>query len=140
MKFSVKVRYGLQAVLELALKQASGKVQISEIAKSQKIPVRYLEQLLLILKRRGLVSSQRGKEGGYTLAKHPSEISVLEVIEVFEGKIDLGLCPKNKRKASVICETFEQAAKALNDSLSEKTIEDLVLRKRQKDRAYIYNI
>ncbi|MFH1347500.1 MAG: Rrf2 family transcriptional regulator [Candidatus Margulisiibacteriota bacterium] len=83
MKFSIRVQYGLQAMLELALKYGGGPIQIADIAKNQKIPIRYLEQLLLVLKRRGVVASTRGKHGGYSLAKHPSDIAVLEIIEAF---------------------------------------------------------
>jgi len=128
----------VQAMLELALKYGSGPVQIADIAKSQKIPVRYLEQLLLILKRRGLIASTRGKEGGYSLAKHPSDVAVLAIIEAFEGQIELA--GKKMKKIPVLFDAFSKIQGNLEKELAKLTLEDLALKKRQKDRAYIYNI
>ena len=105
MNFSIKVQYGIQAALELARKYNAGPVQIRDIAKDQRIPIRYLEQILLILKRRHLLSSVRGKEGGYSLAKHPSDISVLEVIEALDGPIEFA--QKRLKRHPVLFELFE---------------------------------
>ncbi|MEE8638313.1 MAG: Rrf2 family transcriptional regulator [Candidatus Margulisiibacteriota bacterium] len=138
MRFSIRVQYGLQALLELALKYGSGPIQIGDIAKSQKIPIRYLEQLLLVLKRSGLVSSTRGKEGGYALVEHPSDISVLEIIESVEGRIEL--TNKKMSKLPVIFEAFEKIQRNIKKELSELTLEDLVFKKRAKERSHIYNI
>ncbi|MBU0672962.1 MAG: Rrf2 family transcriptional regulator [Candidatus Margulisbacteria bacterium] len=137
MNFSIKVQYGIQAALELAKKFNAGPVQIGDIARSQMIPVRYLEQLLLILKRRHLLSSLRGKEGGYNLAKHPSDISVLEVIEALDGPINL--TNKRLKKYPVLFELFENLQNNIKDSLKETTLEDLIFRVSKKERAYIYN-
>ncbi len=138
MKFSIRVQYGLQAMLELALKHGSGPVQIADIAGNQKIPNRYLEQLMLVLKRRGLVASTRGKHGGYTLAKHPSDLPVLDIIESFEGAIEL--TSKKMKKLPVLFEAFEKIQNNIRKDLAELTLEDLVFKKRQKERAVIYNI
>lgn len=138
MKFSIKIQYGLQALLELALKYGSGPLQISDIAKSQKIPIRYLEQLLLVLKRRGLLASTRGKNGGYTLVVHPSDISVLQIIEAFEGPIEL--TNKKMKKSPVLFEAFAKIQTGIKKDLAELTLEDLVFKKRQTERAYTYNI
>jgi len=138
MKFSIKVQYGLQAILELALNYEGGDVQIGEIARSQGIPVRFLEQLLLILKKRGVLASTRGKHGGYSLAKHPSDISLLEVIEAMEGQIEL--TAKKMKKMPVLHEALENIQNKFRESLKELSVEDLVIKKRQRDRAYIYNI
>lgn len=138
MNFSIKVHYGIQAALELARKYNAGPVQISDIARGQKIPVRYLEQLLLILKRRHLLSSVRGKEGGYSLARHPADISVLEVIEALDGPIDL--VGKRARKFPVLFELFDNLQKSIRNYLKEATLEDLVFKMGRKERAFIYNI
>jgi Rrf2 family cysteine metabolism transcriptional repressor len=138
MKFSIRVQYGLQAVLELALKYGSGSVQIKDIAKNQKVPIRYLEQLLLNLKRKGVVASVRGKHGGYTIAKHPSDISLLDIVETFEGPIEFA--NKKMKRTPILLEAFEKVQENLNKDLSSITLEDLVLRLRQKERAFIYNI
>jgi len=138
MKFSIRVQYGLQAMLELALKYGGGLVQISDIAKNQKVPIRYLEQLMLVLKRRGLVASTRGKQGGYSLAKHPSDVPLLTLIETLDGPIEL--INKKMKKIPVLFDAFEIIQDNIKKELTELTLEDLVLRKRQKERAYIYNI
>lgn len=138
MRFSIKVQYAIQAMLELAIKYSNEPVQISEIAQTQKIPARYLEQLLLTLKRRGLVVSARGKNGGYSLAKHAGDIPILEIIEALEGRIEFAA--KKMKKVPVLFEAFEEIEKNVRKSLMEKSLEDLVFRKRQRERAYVYNI
>jgi len=126
------------ALLELALAYGGGPVQIKEIAKSQKLPIRYLEQLLLILKRGGLVVSQRGKDGGYLLKKHPSDIPLLELVEYLDGKIEL--VSKNMKKTPVLFSTFQVVQDKIKAGLAEVSLEDLVIRKRQRERSYVYNI
>lgn len=138
MNFSIKVQYGIQAMMDLARRYNSGPIQIGDIAKSQKIPVRYLEQLLLILKRRHLLASVRGKEGGYALARHPADISVLEVVEALDGPIDLA--GKKAKKIPVLFELFESLQNSIKTQLKGTTLEDLIFKQSQKERAYIYNI
>lgn len=82
---SNKCIYGLRAVLELARRHGSGPVTIAEIAGSQDIPVRFLEAILRELKQAGITDSRRGKEGGYSLARQPAEVSVGDVVRLFEG-------------------------------------------------------
>jgi Rrf2 family protein len=138
MKFSIKVQYALQALLTLAQSYESGAVQIGEIAKTQQIPVRFLEQLLLQMKKSGLLASQRGMLGGYSLAKHPSEINLLEVVEILEGKIELA--GKRMKKVPVLFDAMSDVQSKLMETLKNVTIEDLVMKKKQRDRSYIYNI
>ncbi len=86
MKLTYRGEYALLALLHLA--RESGRiVPIEVIASTQKIPRKYLEQILLILKRGGYVKSTRGKAGGYTLALSPGKISVAEIVRLFEGPI-----------------------------------------------------
>lgn len=138
MKFSIRVQYGLQALLELALRFGGEPVQIRDIAKAQKVPIRYLEQLLLVLKRRGLVSSSRGKNGGYNLAKHAGDITALEIIEALDGAIEL--TNKKMKKSPVLFDAFRAIEDDIKKDLSKLTLEDLVFKKRQRERSYIYNI
>lgn len=138
MHFSIKIQYGIQAVLELARKYNAGPVQIGDIARAQKIPVRYLEQLLLILKKRHLLASVRGKEGGYSLAGHPADISLLEIIEALDGPIDLA--SKRLKKIPVLFDLFEGLQSTVREYLGRTTLEDLVLKVGRKESAYIYNI
>ena len=138
MNFSVKVQYGLRAMLELVRRVNSGPMKSTEIAQDQKIPARYLEQLLLSLKRHGLVKSVRGREGGYTIGRHPSDISLLEVIEVLDGPIDL-VGKKMKRSAQLV-EVFSGLQGALKKHLAEISLEDIVLRIRNKEMSFTYHI
>ena len=79
--------YALKAVLELAKKEGLGLVTISQIAGAQHIPARFLEAILIQLKKGGFANSVRGKEGGYALAKPAKSISVGDVVRIFEGPV-----------------------------------------------------
>jgi len=87
-----KTRYALRALLYLAEAEAGRAVQVSEIATTQRVPRKYLELILLDLKRGGMVNSRRGPGGGYTLAKPAAEISFAEVIRLMDGPIALVPC------------------------------------------------
>jgi Rrf2 family protein len=82
---SQKAKYALRAMLELAEARPGEALLISEIAERQRLPKKFLEQILLELKRRGLVQSKRGKNGGYALLKPASTISFGEVIRIVDG-------------------------------------------------------
>lgn len=86
---SAKGIYGVSAVLELALRPDGGPMQIRDIAEAQNIPQHYLEQILVVLKRGGIVKSFRGAQGGYALAGDPSGIRLLDVISLLEGPLDV---------------------------------------------------
>ncbi len=87
MKLSKKSEYGLRALLELALAHGKATLQRQEIAARQHIPVEFLEQILLMLKRAGLVSSRRGMKGGYALIKQPKDITLGQVIRILDGPL-----------------------------------------------------
>lgn len=95
MKISTKGRYGLRIMLDLALYGANGPRAMKEISQSQQISEKYISRLIVLLHKAGLVISLRGAKGGYILAKKPEEISLLEIIEVMEGKIALVGCIDN---------------------------------------------
>jgi len=88
MKLSTKGRYGLRAVLDLALYGETEVVALSGIAERQKISISYLEQLIAKLKKAGIVNSIRGAQGGYLLAKKPEEISVGDILRALEGDLN----------------------------------------------------
>ncbi|MDO5345938.1 MAG: Rrf2 family transcriptional regulator [Lachnospiraceae bacterium] len=93
MKFSSKERYGLRALIDLALHSETETVSISSISARQNISEAYLEQLVAKLKKAGLVVSSRGAQGGYKLAKPAEEISVGDVLRAVEGTLDAVNCP-----------------------------------------------
>lgn len=88
MKLSTKGRYGLRAVLDLAINSKDDVVPLSEIALRQNISISYLEQLISKLRKAGIVNSIRGAQGGYQLARDPKTLSVGEVLRVLEGSLD----------------------------------------------------
>ena len=85
MKLSSRARYGMRAILELAIEYGKPPLQIKAIAEQEDISNKYLEQLIAMLKAAGLVRSIRGPKGGYMLAKPPAEISLKEVFTTLEG-------------------------------------------------------
>lgn len=87
MKLSKKSEYGLRALLELTIAHDETTLQRHEIADRQHIPIEFLEQILLTLKRAGLVASRRGIKGGYTLIKQPKEITLGHVIRLLDGPL-----------------------------------------------------
>lgn len=88
MKLSTKGRYGLRAVLDLALHSQEEVVPLSEIASRQDISISYLEQLASKLRKAGIVTSTRGAQGGYQLAKDPKTLSVGEILRALEGNLE----------------------------------------------------
>ena len=92
MKLSTKGRYGLRALIDLALYSDEEAVSIQSISNRQNISDSYLEQLMRKLKKAGLVVSERGAQGGYRLAKPADEISVGDVLRALEGSLEAVSC------------------------------------------------
>ena len=92
MKLSTRGRYGIHAMYDLALNAEGGPQSIKAIAEREGIPEAYLEQLIAVLKREGLVLSVRGAQGGYRLARAPGEITVGDVLRALEGSLNLVDC------------------------------------------------
>jgi len=89
---SQKARYALKALFMLAARPTAEPVMIAEIAADAGVPRKFLEQILLELKKRGIVHSHRGKHGGYALGRSPDKISFAEVIRVIDGPLALSPC------------------------------------------------
>ncbi|MBP2642303.1 MAG: cymR 1 [Firmicutes bacterium] len=87
MKVSTKGRYGVSAMFDLALHYGQGPISLKSVALRQGISEHYLEQLMGILRKAGYVKSVRGAQGGYTLTKDPTQITVGEIVRVMEGPI-----------------------------------------------------
>ena len=91
-----KTRYSMLAMVRLAKEYGKGILMINEITESEKIPKRFLESILLELKKNGFLSSKLGKNGGYFLIKNPKDISLLEIVRLFEGSIAMLPCTSEK--------------------------------------------
>lgn len=133
MKLSTKGRYGLRALIDLAQYSEIEPVSISSIAARQGISERYLEQLMALLKKNGLVKSIRGAGGGYTLAKDAAEISVGDVLRALEGNLEPVDCPAFTADAS--CESagycvtkhvWKRINESINQTVNEMKISELV--------------
>jgi Rrf2 family protein len=99
---SKKSKYGLKALLTLADAAAGQPMQTAELAHRQKLPKKFLEAILLELKRRGLLQSKKGRGGGYVLSRKPGDITIGEVIRALDGP--LALVPCVSQTAYVRCE------------------------------------
>lgn len=92
MKLSTRSRYGVRLVLDMALHRDEGPIRLGLISKRQGVPLKYLEQIIIPLKKAGYVVSVRGPKGGHLLAKPPEEVTVGEVVVLLEGGIELTRC------------------------------------------------
>ncbi len=92
MKFSTRARYGLRLMLYLAVHSKGSPVLLKEIAKREDISEKYLGQIIIPFKARGLVATKRGAQGGYLLGRDPSEILIREIIETQDGELALVEC------------------------------------------------
>ena len=145
MKLSTKGEYGLLAVIDLALHSFEAPVQSAQIAERQNIPKQYLDQLLLYLKKAGLVESSRGRQGGYQLARSASHINLLQVVRALEGSIDSNDVfmregpnqdPTRKILRDLWSELFEHASEVLRTT----TVEEVCERRRKLDPQIMYYI
>lgn len=93
---SKKTRYAMLALTKLAKEYGNGPIPISEIATSEKIPQRFLENILLEIKKMGILGSRLGKAGGYYLIKKPEEVSLGDIVRQFEGTIAMMHCISEK--------------------------------------------
>ncbi|MCE5340510.1 MAG: Rrf2 family transcriptional regulator [Planctomycetaceae bacterium] len=131
MKLSTRTRYGMRALLELALAHNAGPLQIKVIAERQNISNKYLEQLVAMLKTAGLVRSIRGPHGGYVLAKPPDEIKLLDVFKTLEGSTLTVECVDQEhicdnQSDCITRKLWMEINQAIITVLESKTLGDLV--------------
>ncbi len=125
-------------MLELASHYGEGPLELKEIAKKEDISLKYLEQVINPLRSGGLVKAVRGSKGGYSLAKHPSEICLYDVVETLEGPLNLLEClgdPKACQKVTscVTREIWKEVSDAISKIFYSVTLEDMVNRKIEKE-------
>lgn len=131
MKLSTRSRYGTRLLLDMAQRYDQGPVQLGAIAKRQDISVKYLEQLIIPLKRAQYVKSVRGPRGGHMLAKSPDEITVGEVVRLLEGGVRLTDCTENpgicaRADQCLTRRVWKEATRAMYDKLNSLTLADVL--------------
>ena len=135
MKLSTRSRYGTRMMLDLAQRYNEGPVQIGQIAKRQNISVKYLEQLVIPLKKARFIKSVRGPKGGHMLAKSPEGITVGQIVDVHEGGLHLSVCLGDaeiceRSEDCLIRDTWDEATKAMFDKLNSITLAKLIKSKK----------
>lgn len=135
MRISAKGEYAIRAMLDLAMRHGKGLVPIQEIAGRQGIPQRYLEQVLLLLKRAGFLVSKRGSSGGYDLDRPPSEITVGEVLRAVEGSLTplevVGRGRRGRRRSEAseeLADLWQEIAEAVAAVIDRTSFADLCKR------------
>jgi Rrf2 family protein len=137
MKLSTRTRYGLRAIIELAENGSQAPLQTKAIARSQEISVKYLEQLMTILRSAGFVRSVRGSKGGYMLARSPNQIKLSDVFDCLEGHVTTVECVEDtsfceRAEDCVARQVWAQVQQAIKNVLQSITLQDMVDRTRCK--------
>ena len=139
MKLSTKGRYGVRALLDLAIHDDGRPVPLKDIARRQAISVQYLEQLASPLIKAGILRSSRGAGGGVNLAKSPDQVRLSQVIEVLEGSTAPVKCVDDPEVCSLsdLCVTrdvWKEVQKATQRVLESTTLRDLAERQKEKEK------
>lgn len=144
MKLSKKAEYSLRALIAMGREREGTNFSIQDLSRSERIPLKFLEQILLALKNGGLLRSKRGVGGGYQLAVSPKQITLGEVITLVDGPFDPIPCVNAAGKPTVKCEcgilggcSLGQTFAGLRDEvaqwLSERTVATIIEKERQRE-------
>ena len=146
MKISTKGRYALRMLLDLAIHKDEGFISLKEVAERQKISKQYLEQIVSLLNTSNILRSNRGKQGGYMLAKDPSQCTVGQVLRITEGSLAPVACLEdeiNQCERAGNCKTltvWEGLYRVVNNYLDGVTLQDILEQNQGLNRADNYNI
>jgi Rrf2 family protein len=130
-KLSTRSRYGTRLMVELAKRYKDGFVQLSEVSKNQSISLKYLEQIVIPLKRAQYIRSARGAGGGYVLAKPPEKIRLGEIVVLLERGWNLVECTSkpevcDRYEDCLTREVWKETARAMLEKLNSYTLSDLI--------------
>ena len=131
MQLTTKGRYVIRAMIDMAIHSVNGPVLVKDISERQGISARYLEQLLLAPKIAGLIRSTRGAHGGFTFTRDPSEITLLDIVQIMEGSISPAECADDPTICPLVdtCVTHDiwvKVKRATDAILESTTLQDLV--------------
>ncbi len=140
MRLSTRSRYGVRLMLALGISEKKGPTLLKDIARSEDISEKYLSQIIMPLKAKGLVNTFRGAHGGYILSKPASQIRLREIIEPLEGDLGLVDCVKNPDICNRVtdCVTrdiWNEMSSIMVQYLDTLTLEDLIQKYRDKSHA-----
>jgi len=145
MRLSTKGEYGLLAIIDLALHSGRGPVQSLQIAERQDIPKQYLDQLLLMLRKAGLIESSRGRQGGYQLARPAPEITLFDIITALEGPIEnVNFVGKSRNGQNPTQEVLKDLWTSLVshtvETLKQRTLGEFCDRQKEIQEQFMYYI
>lgn len=130
LKLSTKGRYGVKAMLDLAVHNSSVPVSIKSISHRQGISEYYLEQLFAPLRKAKLITSIRGAQGGYVLAKDPKDITVLDIMNILEGPVDISDCIDGTDCTNIdMCATrvlWKKIKNSIDSVMASVTLQDML--------------
>ncbi|MCR1949657.1 Rrf2 family transcriptional regulator [Clostridium sp. DSM 100503] len=143
MKISTKGRYGLRALIDLAINMDCENVSIKTISERQNISERYLEQIFSLLRKGGIIVGRKGAQGGYTIGKNPSELTISEILKVLEGEnifIDINEEEENEVEDFINKNLWKEINCLISKYFSSITLEDLVNDYKKSKDTIIYYI
>lgn len=142
MKISTKGRYGLRALIDLAINMESENVSIKAISERQSISERYLEQIFSLLRKAGIILGRKGAQGGYILGKEPKDLPIIDILKVLEGDsifIDINDKDENDLEVFINKNLWKDINLIIRDYFTSITLEDLVDNyKKSKDNIIYY--
>lgn len=145
MKISTRTQYGLRLMFQLAKNYGQGHIFLKDIALAEGISEKYLSQIIIPLKNKGLVISFRGAKGGYCLSRSPQMITIKEIVEILEGEIN----PVECRDDNSVCARFSSCAAkevwerlkiSITTTLSSITLEDMLKFYFKNKKVLMYDI
>jgi len=146
MRISNKGDYALKSVLELSQRYGKGVLSINDLSSKIHAPKKFLERILVDLKKGGFVESRRGNEGGYTLARPPAQIRLGDVVQFIDGPVDPIPCVKEcytdceDRETCVFRDIWQEVSHVTLGIINAVTFEDLVNKARSHKEAIAYVI
>ncbi len=147
---SSKAKYGLKAMVHLAAREGEGSVLISDIAEAERIPKKFLDAILLELKNHGMLSSKKGKGGGYTLARPAARITVGDVLRILDGPLAPVPCVSRTayrrcddcqdETACAVRAVMQEVRDSIAAILDNTTVGDMASKRHKAERILMYDI
>jgi Rrf2 family transcriptional regulator, cysteine metabolism repressor len=133
MKVSTKGRYGLRTLMDIAIHQHNGPVTLKDVSARQDISAKYAWNIMTALKNAGIVRGTRGNKGGYLLVPDPSDVTLLDVVQILEGPVELVECATEPHTCAnadtcVAQSVWQEVSRSIRESLKSITLADILRR------------